>query len=54
MLSADGTALADATWGRRNTLAIRHPLSGAIPFSGSWLDMPAGAVNFAGCKCAFF
>ncbi len=40
-LTADGTALANATWGRRNTLAIRHPLSGSIPFSGAWLDMPA-------------
>jgi penicillin amidase len=28
------------TWGERNTTRIRHPLSGAIPFAGRWLDVP--------------
>lgn len=29
------------TWGERNTAAIRHPLSPAVPFLSRWLDMPA-------------
>jgi penicillin amidase len=29
------------TWGERNTLAMRHPLSLAVPWLGSFLDMPA-------------
>ena len=30
------------TWGRYNVLAMRHPLSAALPhFIGQWLDMPA-------------
>jgi penicillin amidase len=29
------------TWGERNTAAIRHPLSRAVPFLSGWLDMPA-------------
>ena len=28
------------TWGTRNTVAIRHPLSGAFPFMSWLLDMP--------------
>lgn len=28
------------TWGERNTAAIRHPLSRALPFLSDWLDMP--------------
>jgi len=28
------------TWGERNTTRIRHPLSGAIPFIGRWIDAP--------------
>lgn len=36
---------ARATWGRRNTLRIRHPLSAALPLGlGSWLDLPADQV----------
>jgi len=33
--------LAARTWGERNTTAIRHPLSGAIPGAARFLDMPA-------------
>lgn len=33
--------LAERTWGRLNTSQIRHPLSGAIPFVGRWLDAPS-------------
>jgi penicillin amidase len=40
-LTEDGQPLAARTWGERNTTAIRHPLSRAIPASGRWLDMPA-------------
>ncbi len=36
-----GGPLAARTWGERNVAAIRHPLSGAIPFLSGWLDMPA-------------
>jgi penicillin amidase len=33
--------LENRTWGERNTAAIRHPLSRAVPFLSRWLDMPA-------------
>jgi len=33
-------SLKDHTWGERNTVRIRHPISRAIPFLASWLDMP--------------
>ena len=34
--------LRDCTWGRANTLAMRHPFSrGLLAFAGRWLDMPA-------------
>ena len=33
-------ALAERTWGERNTAAIRHPLSRALPLLSAWLDMP--------------
>lgn len=32
--------LSQCTWGAQNTLAMRHPLSQALPFIGRWLDMP--------------
>ncbi|WP_133408359.1 penicillin acylase family protein [Parashewanella tropica] len=34
------TALKSATWGQRNTAEIKHPLSGAIPLVGKYLNMP--------------
>ena len=40
-LAAFGADPAAATWGARNRAAIRHPLSGALPFIGRWLDLPA-------------
>ncbi|MBP1611514.1 MAG: Penicillin amidase [Acidobacteria bacterium] len=43
-LTADGESLAGQTWGRRNTVVLRHSLSGAIPFAGAWLDMPAAEL----------
>lgn len=33
-------SLAQATWGKRNRAAIKHPLSMAVPALGGWLDMP--------------
>lgn len=35
---------ADATWGRRNTVRIVHPISRAVPRLGRWLDLPAMAL----------
>jgi penicillin amidase len=32
--------LAHRTWGEHNTVAIRHPLSRALPFLARWLDLP--------------
>jgi penicillin G amidase len=43
MLNQGGT-LADRTWGERNLSRVRHPLSGAVPGLGRWLDMPAVAL----------
>lgn len=43
-LSKDGQELATATWGRRNTTRMRHPLSGALPLGPRWLDFPARAL----------
>jgi penicillin amidase len=37
--------LASCTWGRQNTLRMRHPLSPALPFSAKWLDMPADQIS---------
>ena len=31
-------------WSRYNVTAYRHPLSGAVPFLGRFLDMPARAL----------
>jgi penicillin amidase len=39
-----GGQLSDHTWGNRNTLSMRHPLSGAIPALSRWLDMPRVAL----------
>ena len=39
-LTAGGRSLADRTWGEANTAEIRHPLAGAIPFFGRYLNMP--------------
>lgn len=39
-LTRDGARLADQTWGRRNTVRARHPLSRALPWVAAWLDMP--------------
>jgi penicillin amidase len=40
-LTRDGARLAQRTWGERNTVRIRHPLSRVAPALGLWLDMPS-------------
>ncbi|HEY4369914.1 MAG TPA: penicillin acylase family protein [Steroidobacteraceae bacterium] len=37
--------LSRCTWGRQNTLQMRHPLSAALPFAAKWLDMPAEQIS---------
>ena len=37
--------LADRSWGERNTAAIKHPLSRAVPILSGWLDMPADQMS---------
>jgi len=44
-LTENGGSLAEQTWGKANTLAIRHPLSKPIPMLGYFLDMPAEPVD---------
>ncbi len=39
-LLANGGALESKTWGDRNQVRIRHPLSRFAPFASRWLDMP--------------
>ncbi|MDB5933860.1 MAG: penicillin acylase family protein [Massilia sp.] len=40
-LTHDGKPLAAATWGARNTAAIAHPISMAVPALRRWLSAPA-------------
>ncbi len=37
--------LSARSWGEKNTVVIRHPLSRAIPMLADWLDMPRSAMN---------
>ena len=37
--AADGTPLESRTWGERNTVRFRHPLSTSVPLPGGWADM---------------
>jgi penicillin amidase len=39
-LTDGGRTLADRTWAEANRAEIRHPLAGAIPFFGRYLNMP--------------
>jgi penicillin amidase len=39
-VTKDGTPLDKATWGERNTAAIAHPFSVALPFLERWLAAP--------------
>lgn len=40
-LTADGRKLSSATWGERNTAAIAHPISAAVPALARLLSAPA-------------
>lgn len=40
-MTKDGTPLAQATWGKRNTVRVGHPLAQGMPALSRWLDMPA-------------
>jgi penicillin amidase len=44
-LTRNGKSLREQTWGEANTLAICHPLSGAIPLLGSLLNMPGQPMD---------
>ena len=37
--------LENRSWGERNTAAIKHPLSRAVPVLSGWLDMPADQMS---------
>lgn len=39
-LTAQGTTLAQQTWGEANRAQIIHPLTAALPLLGRWLNMP--------------
>lgn len=44
-MKRDCGSLEHCTWGKRNQLSMRHPLSSAVPFGPRWLDMPQQALN---------
>ncbi|WP_296943817.1 penicillin acylase family protein [uncultured Massilia sp.] len=45
-VTKDGTPLAQATWGRRNTAAIAHPVAAALPpLLGRWLAAPPDQLS---------
>jgi penicillin amidase len=39
-LTTDGAPLAQHTWGAYNRASVLHPLGGAIPMVGRWVNMP--------------
>jgi penicillin amidase len=39
-LTRDGGKLSAATWGKRNTAAIAHPIASAVPALQRWLSVP--------------
>ena len=40
-IEKEGTSLAEATWGKRNTTRIAHPMAAALPLGMRWLAAPA-------------
>jgi penicillin amidase len=44
-LTEGGRSLAERTWGEANTAEIRHPLAGAIPLFGDYLNMPGDPLH---------
>jgi len=43
-VTEDSTPLAQATWGKRNTADIVHPIVMALPFMRRWLGAPSDAL----------
>ncbi|MGV6852076.1 MAG: penicillin acylase family protein [bacterium] len=43
-ISENVKSLNQATWGKRNVLSMRHPMSRALPMLSAWLDMPAQSL----------
>lgn len=39
-----GSRLRERTWGERNSPAVQHPLSRALPLLSRWLDMPRAPI----------
>ena len=39
-LTIDGGLLSDRSWGEFNRASVTHPLAGALPLFGRWLNMP--------------
>ncbi len=44
-LLATNASLAEATWGKRNTTKITHPIARAVPQLGYFLNMPAAQLS---------
>ena len=40
-IEKEGAPLAEATWGKRNTLRMAHPMAAALPLGSRWLAAPA-------------
>ena len=40
LIDGEEDVLRTHTWGNRNVVALRHPLSQAVPALGRWLDVP--------------
>ena len=40
-IEKEGTSLAEATWGKRNTTRIAHPMAAGLPLGMRWLAAPA-------------
>jgi penicillin amidase len=38
------SSLETYSWGARNSVLLRHPLSRSLPVLGSWLDVPVGPL----------
>lgn len=43
-LERQNLSVSAATWGERNQVRVQHPLSGAVPWLGRWLDMPVAPL----------
>lgn len=46
-MKSSGKPFEQQTWGSINAAQVRHPLSGAVPLIGRWLDMPDAPLHGA-------